>query len=63
MGPGRSPLRFDLSDVDQFIDECRGIAGQRAGYAQGDWGVVSASLQTLTAWAGGSFDMMSSYRN
>jgi predicted DNA-binding transcriptional regulator AlpA len=33
MGPGRSPLRFDPSDVEQFIDECRRIAGQRAGYA------------------------------
>jgi hypothetical protein len=34
MGPGRSPLRFDPSDVEQFIDECRRIAGQRAGYAR-----------------------------
>jgi len=33
MGPGRSPLRFDPSDVEQFIDECRRIGGQRAGYA------------------------------
>jgi len=33
MGPGRSPLRFDPSDVDKFIDECRRIAGQRAGFA------------------------------
>src|SRR6266700_7441489 len=33
MGPGRSPLRFDPSDVEQFIDECRRVAGQRAGYA------------------------------
>ena len=33
MGPGRSPLRFDPSDVEKFIDECRRIAGQRAGYA------------------------------
>ena len=33
MGAGRSPLRFDPSDVEKFIDECRRIAGQRAGYA------------------------------
>jgi len=33
MGPGRSPLRFDPSDVEKFIDECRRIAGQRAAYA------------------------------
>ncbi len=34
MGPGRSPLRFDPNDVEKFIDECRRIAGQRAGYAR-----------------------------
>jgi hypothetical protein len=34
MGPGRSPLRFDPADVEKFIDECRRIAGQRAGYAR-----------------------------
>lgn len=34
MGPGRSPLRFDPNDVEKFIDECRRIAGQRAGYAK-----------------------------
>ena len=34
MGPGRSPLRFDPMDVEKFIDECRRIAGQRAGYAR-----------------------------
>ena len=33
MGPGRSPLRFDPSDVEKFIDDCRRIAGQRAGFA------------------------------
>jgi hypothetical protein len=33
MGPGRSPLRFDPSDVEEFIDDCRRIAGQRAGFA------------------------------
>jgi predicted DNA-binding transcriptional regulator AlpA len=33
MGPGRSPLRFDPSDVEKFIDECMRIAGQRAGFA------------------------------
>jgi len=33
MGPGRNPLRFDPNDVEKFIDECRRIAGQRAGYA------------------------------
>ena len=33
MGPGRSPLRFDPSDVGKFIDDCRRIAGQRAGFA------------------------------
>ena len=33
MGPGRSPLRFDPSDVEKFIDDCRRIAGQRAGSA------------------------------
>jgi predicted DNA-binding transcriptional regulator AlpA len=33
MGPGRSPLRFDPNDVEQFIDDCRRVAGQRAGYA------------------------------
>jgi hypothetical protein len=33
MGPGRSPLRFDPNDVEKFIDDCRRIAGQRAGYA------------------------------
>ena len=32
MGPGRSPLRFDPSDVEKFIDDCRRIAGQRAGF-------------------------------
>jgi hypothetical protein len=31
MGPGRSPLRFDPSDVERFIDDCRRLAGQRAG--------------------------------
>jgi len=34
MGPGRSPLRFDPADVEKFIDECRRLAGQRAGYAR-----------------------------
>ena len=33
MGPGRSPLRFDPSDAEKFIDDCRRIAGQRAGFA------------------------------
>lgn len=33
MGPGRSPLRFDPIDVEKFIDDCRRIAGQRAGFA------------------------------
>jgi predicted DNA-binding transcriptional regulator AlpA len=33
MGPGRSPLRFDPNDVEQFIDDCRRVAGQRAGCA------------------------------
>jgi len=33
MGPGRSPLRFDPNDVERFIEECRRLAGQRAGYA------------------------------
>jgi hypothetical protein len=33
MGTGRSPLRFDPNDVERFIDECRRLAGQRAGYA------------------------------
>ena len=33
MGPGRSPLRFDPGDVENFIDECRRIALQRAGSA------------------------------
>ncbi len=33
MGPGRSPLRFDPSDVEKFIADCRRIAGQRAGFA------------------------------
>ena len=28
MGPGRSPLRFDPTDVEKFIDDCRKIAGQ-----------------------------------
>jgi hypothetical protein len=31
MGQGRSPLRFDPIDVEKFIDDCRRIAGQRAG--------------------------------
>lgn len=30
MGPGRSPLRFDPTDVERFIDECRRLASQRA---------------------------------
>jgi predicted DNA-binding transcriptional regulator AlpA len=30
MGLGRSPLRFDPSDVEKFIDDCRSTAGQRA---------------------------------
>jgi len=29
MGPGRSPLRFDPTDVDKFIDDCRNVAGHR----------------------------------
>lgn len=33
MGPGRSPLRFDPNDVEKFIDDCRRLAGQRAGFA------------------------------
>jgi len=33
MGPGRSPLRFDPTDVERFIDDCRRLAGQRAAYA------------------------------
>ena len=33
MGHGRSPLRFDPNDVERFIEECRRLAGQRAGYA------------------------------
>ena len=30
MGPGRSPLRFDPTDVEKFIEDCRYLAGQRA---------------------------------
>ncbi len=30
MGPGRSPLRFDPHDVEEFIDDCRCVAGQLA---------------------------------
>jgi hypothetical protein len=30
MGPSRSPLRFDPTDVEKFIDDCRNFAGQRA---------------------------------
>ena len=33
MGQGRSPIRFDPNDVEKFIDDCRRIAGQRAGSA------------------------------
>ena len=33
LGPGRSPLRFDPGDVEKFIDECRRIASQRAGWS------------------------------
>jgi hypothetical protein len=33
MGPGRSPLRFDPNDVEKFIEECRRLAGSRAGHA------------------------------
>jgi hypothetical protein len=33
MGTGSSPLRFDPNDVERFIDECRRLAGQRAGCA------------------------------
>jgi len=29
MGPGRSPLRFDPTDVEKFIDDCRNVAGPR----------------------------------
>jgi hypothetical protein len=29
MGPGRSPLRFDPTDVEKFIDDCRNVAGHR----------------------------------
>ena len=29
MGSGRSPLRFDPSDIEKSIDNCRYIAGQR----------------------------------
>jgi predicted DNA-binding transcriptional regulator AlpA len=29
MGPGRSPLRFDPKDVEEFIDQCRSLAGSR----------------------------------
>lgn len=29
MGPGRSPLRFDPSDVERFIDDCRCVASQQ----------------------------------
>ena len=29
MGLGRSPLRFDPTDVEKFIDACRNVAGQR----------------------------------
>jgi hypothetical protein len=29
MGPGRSPLRFDPTDVEKFIDDCRNVTGQR----------------------------------
>ena len=32
MGPGRSPLRFDPSDIERFIEDCRGLAGRRSGY-------------------------------
>jgi hypothetical protein len=30
MGLGRSPLRFDPSDVEKFIDDCRSTSSQRA---------------------------------
>jgi hypothetical protein len=29
MGPGRSPLRFDPTDVEKFIEDCRNVAVQR----------------------------------
>ena len=29
MGPGRSPVRFDPTDVEKFIDDCRSMPGQR----------------------------------
>ena len=29
MGPGRSPLRFDPNDVEEFIEGCRCTAGRR----------------------------------
>jgi predicted DNA-binding transcriptional regulator AlpA len=32
MGPGRSPLRFDPSDIERFIEECRGLAGRRSDF-------------------------------
>ena len=31
MGPGRSPLRFDPSDIEKFIEDCRSLAGRRSG--------------------------------
>jgi len=33
MGSGRSPLRFDPRDVENFIDDCRKLAGSRAAFA------------------------------
>src|ERR1700719_4557569 len=33
MGPGRSPLRFDPSDIERFIEDCRGTAGKCTGHA------------------------------
>ena len=29
MGPGRSPLRFDPNDIEEFIEGCRCTVGQR----------------------------------
>lgn len=34
MGPGRAPLRFDPSDIEKFIDECRGMAESFASRAK-----------------------------
>lgn len=46
MGPGRSPLRFDPSDVEKSIDDCGALQVNAQDSQEGDWSSLLCELWT-----------------